>query len=131
RLRVVGPGELPGRAFPHDPRQRDAQSLVDSRDRAPRCREAIRQVLAHADLLCALAGAHHHRHHRTTALPQVKPAPNATNRSSEPFPMRPSSSACSSAMGIEAEEVLPYLSRLTITFSIGMPACFAVASMIR
>ena len=40
--------------------------------------------------LRSLARAHQHRHHRTTALPQVKPAPNATSSTSEPGPMRPS-----------------------------------------
>ena len=32
---------------------------------------------------------------------------------------------------MEADEVLPYRSTLTITFDIGRPACLAVASMIR
>ena len=45
--------------------------------------------------------------------------------------MRPFSIASSIAIGIDAEDVFPKRSTFTYTFSIGTPACFAVASMMR
>jgi hypothetical protein len=49
----------------------------------------------------------------TTIDAQVKPAPNATSSTVLPSPMRPDSIASSSAIGIDADEVLP--SRSTFT----------------
>src|SRR6185503_9415359 len=130
-LCVVGAGELLFGPLPHDPRERDTERVVDGGERVARGREPLGQIVAHADALGALARAHEHAHHRITALPQVKPAPNATIRTTDPGPTRPSATACSSASGIEAEDVLPKRSTLTITLDIGNPACLAMASMIR
>src|SRR5207244_3330292 len=44
---------------------------------------------------------------------------------------RPPRPASSSAVATDAADVFPYRSTLTCTLSIGTPACFAVASMIR
>ena len=66
-----------------------------------------------------------------TIEPHVNPAPNAQSSAVVPGRMRPRSIASSIAIGIEAEEVLPKRSTFTYTLSIGTPACFAVASMMR
>ena len=50
-----------------------------------------------------------------TAAPQAKPAPKAFNKTISPALIRPWRRASSNATGIEAADVLPYLSRLTIT----------------
>src|SRR5690606_18770883 len=91
---------------------------------------ALREVAAHADVLGALARKQK-RYQRRTAEPQVKPAPNATSNTLSPGLSRPCSCASSSAIGTVAELMLPYRSTLTKTFSMGMPAYRAVASMIR
>ena len=46
------------------------------------------------------------------AKPKVKPAPKATRSTFAPSPIRPEASASSSAMGTEAEDVLPTFSML-------------------
>ncbi len=51
-------------------------------------------------------------YHLTAAEAQVSPPPKATKRTMSPSFMMPSLTASSSAMGIEAAEVLPYLSTL-------------------
>jgi hypothetical protein len=94
-------------SLPHEARERDAERLVDGLERLAGGREALGEVAPHPDALRALSGAHQHAHHRMTALPQVNPAPNATSRITEPGRTRPSDTACSSASGIEADEVLP------------------------
>jgi hypothetical protein len=62
---------------------------------------------------------------------QVNPAPKATKSTVEPSLMRPCAIASSKAMGMDAAEVLPKRSTFTNTLSMEMPACFAVASMMR
>ncbi len=47
-------------------------------------------------------------HHRIAALPQVNPEPNAVSTRRSPRASRPSASASSRAMGIDAAVVLPY-----------------------
>src|SRR5207245_5959344 len=97
----------------------------------------LRQVLPHPDSLGALPRTQPdrlsalHRYHFTTMLAHVNPAPNATNRTVIPSLSRPVRTASSSAIAIEAAEVFPNRSTFTKTLSIGTPACFAVASMIR
>ena len=83
-LGVVGQGQLVLGAFPHQAGEGGAQRFVDGRERIPGGRKSLGQVLAHSDLLCPLAGTHHHGHHRMTVLPQVNPAPKATSSRSEP-----------------------------------------------
>ena len=61
----------------------------------------------------------------------MKPAPNATIVTLSPTLTRPSLTASASAIGTDAADVFPYLSRLTNIFSIGRSRPFATASMIR
>src|SRR5690606_32728959 len=130
RLRVERGRELILGPFPGDPGQGEPEDFVRLLEHLARRREPLRQVTAHADELRSLTRKEK-RYHRTTAEPQVKPAPNATIRMFAPGCIRPASSASSRAMGSVAELMLPYRSTLTNTFSIGMPAYRAVASMIR
>ncbi len=106
-LGVVGQGELVVRALPHQRRQRLLQRVVDLLQHVARGRKAVGEIARHADPLRPLTGKEEHRHHRTTTLPQVKPAPNATSIATIPGLSRPSSSACTSASGMLAELVLP------------------------
>ena len=106
-LGIVGEGELFFRPFPHEPGKPGVEGIIDSGEDLSGFRKPLGEILAHANPLCALAGAHQYSHHRTTALPQVNPAPNATNRSNELGFTRPSVIAWSKARGIEADEVLP------------------------
>ena len=106
-LGIVGQGQLALGPLPHDPRQPDAQGLVDPGEGIARGREPLGEILAHPDLLGPLAGTEHDGYHRITALPQVKPAPKATSRTSIPGLRRPVDSAYASAIGIDAAEVLP------------------------
>ncbi len=107
RLRVMGAGQLLLGPFPHDAGQRDPERLVDGAEGVARGRKSLGEILPHADALRALARTHQDRYHRTTALPQVKPAPNATSSTSDPGPTRPSATAWSSARGMDAEDVFP------------------------
>ena len=61
----------------------------------------------------------------------MKPAPNATIATLSPTLTRPSLTASASAIGTDAADVLPYLSRLTNILSIGRSRPLATASMIR
>ena len=79
--------------LPHEPRELDVERVVDGSEHLARGGKPLGEIPAHANPLRALARAHQHAHHRTTALPQVNPAPNATNSSSEPGPTRPSATA--------------------------------------
>src|SRR5436190_1159110 len=80
----------------------------------------LRQIPPHAHFLRALARAEPddgrsmlRPYHRTTMLPQVKPAPNAQNITFMPGCTRPHFTASSSAMAMEAADVLPKRSTLT------------------
>ena len=69
--------------------------------------------------------------HSIATAPEVKPAPKATMTMLSPTLTRPSLTASASAIGTDAAEVLPYLSRLTNIRSIGRSRPLATASMIR
>ena len=69
--------------------------------------------------------------HSMATAPDVKPAPNATMTMRSPILMRPPLTASASAMGTDAAEVFPYLSRFTNIRSIGRSRPLATASMIR
>src|SRR3954471_21900040 len=127
-VRVGRKREVVFGCLPHQPRQRAAECLVDGGESVPGSGKALCQVLSHSDPLRPLPRAHQYAHHLMTELPQVNPAPKATSRITDPDFTRPSVMAWSRASGIEAEEVLPYRSTLTITLSIDSPACLAVAS---
>jgi hypothetical protein len=62
--------------------------------------------------------------------PHVNPPPNATSITISPLVRRPSFLASSIAMGIEAEDVFPYLSMFTNAFSMGNPSFSMVDSII-
>src|SRR3989339_210641 len=68
--------------------------------------------------------------HFITAAPMVKPAPNAVMTRISPFFNLPAAYASVIAIGIEADEVLPYFSRLINTFSGGSFILFAMDSII-
>ena len=95
------------RPLPHQLRQLDPEHIVDGGEGVARRGKGVGEVLPHADLLRTLPGAEDDAYHRTTWAPHVKPAPNATSRISIPGLSRPSCSACASASGIEAADVLP------------------------
>jgi hypothetical protein len=78
--------------------------------------KGLYQVLAHAWLLRALARKQEynvHSYRRTIIEPHVKPAPKATSSTVEPSPNLPRSIASSSAIGIDAADVLPKRSTFT------------------
>jgi len=56
------------------------------------------------------------RYQRTSAEPQVKPPPMASNSTRSPFFTRPSLTATASASGIDAADVLPCRSTVNTTF---------------
>ena len=73
-----------------------------------------------------------HIHMRTTAFAQVRPAPNATKIDHIALAKScPRATASSSAIGIDAADVLPYLSMFTNAFSGGMPSFSIARSMMR
>ena len=61
----------------------------------------------------------------------MSPPPKAGIRSQLPGATRPASSASTNATGTVAALMFPYFCTVSITFSIGMPACFATPSIIR
>ncbi len=63
RLRILGEGQGLGRALPHHRGELVAERLVDLVENPPRNREGLRQRLAHADSLAALARKHVRRRH--------------------------------------------------------------------
>lgn len=65
--------------------------------------------------------------HFTNEDAQVKPAPKAARSMWSPLFIRPSRLASSRAIGIDAEEVFPYLWTFVYTFSMGMSKFFAMA----
>ena len=104
----MGEGELGLGTFPHDGREIGLDGFVDRPEHVAGGRKPVREILPHAYALCPLAGAQqHHPYHRTTMLAQVKPPPNATINTVAPGPIRPDRTHSSSAMGMEAAEVLP------------------------
>src|SRR6266550_2945379 len=114
RLGVLGGGQFLFGSLEHDAGQRDVERLVDRVKHRPRRRKPLRQIFSHTDFLSALTGAEPDRaYHRTTMLPQVKPAPNAQNMTVMPGFRRPHLTASSSAMAMEAAEVFPKRSTLT------------------
>ena len=66
-----------------------------------------------------------------TAEPQVRPAPIPVISTMLPGRKRPSLSASARPSGIEPDEVFPYLSTFTTTFSSGKPNLRTAWSMIR
>ena len=62
---------------------------------------------------------------------QVRPAPKPTNKMLSPFFKAPAACASQRAIGIEAAEVLAYLSTLTQSFSMGIFKRFAAEEMMR
>src|SRR5438876_1158126 len=111
---VRGGGQFLFGSLEHDAGQRDVERLVDRVKHRPRRRKPLRQIFSHTDFLSALTGAEPDRaYHRTTMLPQVKPAPNAQNMTVMPGFRRPHLTASSSAMAMEAAEVFPKRSTLT------------------
>ena len=69
--------------------------------------------------------------HSMATAPEVKPAPKATMTIWSPTLTRPSLTASASAIGTDAADVLPYLSRLTNILSIGRSRPLATDSMMR
>ena len=69
-LGVVGEGELVLGALPHEAGERDAERVIDGGEGVARGGKPLGEILAHADLLRALAREEQDRHHRTTALPR-------------------------------------------------------------
>src|SRR6056297_1053238 len=65
------------------------------------------------------------------AAPQVNPPPKASSSMVSPRLMRPERTATSSAIGTDAADVLPCMSTVTTTRSIGMSSLRAVALMMR
>ena len=61
----------------------------------------------------------------------MRPAPIPVISTNSPSRSRPSAAASASASGIEPDDVLPYRSTLTTTFSSGIPSFLAAWSMIR
>src|SRR5262249_17469073 len=113
-LCVLGRGQLFFGPVEHEGRQRDAERCVDRVEHGAGRGKSFRQILAHADFLRALPRAEPDRaYHRTTMLPQVKPAPNAQNITVMPGFTRPHFTASSSAMAMDAADVLPKRSTLT------------------
>src|SRR5580765_6306050 len=114
RLGVLRRGQLLFRSLEHQLRQRDAERFVDRAEDVARRRKSLRQIFAHADFLRALPRAEPDRaYHRTTMLPHVKPAPNAQNITFMPGFSRPHFTASSSAIAMDAADVLPKRSTLT------------------
>src|SRR5204863_6025995 len=72
-----------------------------------------------------------HHHQRMTAAPQARPPPNAENSRRSSALSLPCSTASSSAMGSEADEVLPYLSMFRKKRSMEMPTRSETPSMMR
>ena len=68
---------------------------------------------------------------RQTADAHVMPAPKPDNKIKSPSDTRPAGSASTSAMGMDAELVLPVRSSTMADFSVGMPSRAHTASMIR
>src|SRR5206468_9380601 len=69
--------------------------------------------------------------HRQTALAHVMPAPKPESSTRSPSLTRPASTASTSAIGIDAELVLPVRWMLTAVFSIVSPSRPRAASMMR
>ena len=69
--------------------------------------------------------------HWIVTAPEVKPAPKATMTIRSPTLTRPSLTASARAIGTDAADVFPYLSRFTNIRSIGRSSPLATASMIR
>ena len=126
RLRVGGERQLLLGPLEAELRQREAErgvGLVEHR-RAPRARRRA-SARAHADLLRALA-REQERERRTPASPphhrRGPGEPAAQRREQEQVARRlilPCSTASSSAIGTDADEVLPYLSMLRRSASSG------------
>src|SRR5436189_5253907 len=66
-----------------------------------------------------------------TVPPHVTPPPNAVNSTKLPSLTRPDSIHSSSAIGIDADDVLPCSAMFEYTFSSGTPSRDATASVIR
>src|SRR5688500_7330680 len=95
-LRVVGGGELILRAVPAKAGKRSVEHVVSFLERQPRLGIRLRKVAPHTDVLRALTRKQQ-SYQRSTADPQVNPAPNATRSTLSPGLTRPASTASSSA----------------------------------
>ncbi len=107
RLGGVGLGQLFLGALPHHLGERCIERRIDRAEGVGGGRKPIGEVAGHARLLGALTREQQDGHHRSTTLPQVKPAPKATSITIIPGLSRPSASAWTKASGMLAEEVLP------------------------
>src|SRR5690606_38856623 len=105
-LRVARRGQLLLGALPVAAREIDVELARRLTPQVARGRVALRDVAAHADELGTLA-REQERYQRSTAEPQVNPAPNATRRTLSPRFKRPCSCASSRATGTVAELMLP------------------------
>src|SRR5712664_3220699 len=113
-LRVLRRRQLVFRSLEHDSGQWDVERFVDRVEYRARRRKPFREIFSHADFLRALSRAEPDRtYHRTTMLPQVKPAPNAHSITTMPGFSRPVFTASSSAMAMDAADVFPNRSTLT------------------
>ncbi len=63
--------------------------------------------------------------------PQVRPAPNEVNNTRSPWRIRPERHAWSSAIGIEAADVLPTSATSTMAFAGSIPSRSTTDDMIR
>ena len=132
RLRVVRARQLVGGPVEHELRERHAERGVDGGERLARGSERVGEIAGHSGRLRSLSGKEENdwRHRgragreerrrcgtaaqkRTIMEAHVKPAPNATSSTVEPSFTRPDSIASSSAMPMEADDVLPKRSTLT------------------
>src|SRR6185503_5012322 len=131
-LAAVGAVELLGRPLEADLGEVELEDRRRAVEQLLRLGERGGQVLAHADGLGALAREEvGDPYHRSTTVPHVMPAPIALIRIRSPRFTRPARTASSSAIGIDAADVLPYSAMLMTIFSIGKPSRSATASIIR
>ncbi len=114
RLCVLRRDEVLFGAGEHDPGQAHAERGIDRVEDGACVWKPFREIFSHADFLRALPRAEPDRaYHRTTRLPHVKPAPNAHSITTMPGFNRPVLTASSSAIAIDAAEVLPKRSTFT------------------
>ncbi len=114
-LGVAGLREHLFRSLPHDRGEFEPERVVRLVEERAHLGEGVRELAAHTDVLRPLAGEEQSERHRVfsgdqncqTIEPQVRPAPNVAERTFIPGWIVPSSSASSSATGIEAELMFP------------------------
>src|SRR5206468_5838642 len=119
------------RSFKSNLAQTVAQRLISGGEDPAAFGGRIVNVFAHSNGLSALSRKYecHFTHdmkfpfpiaqayQTSTEAPQVKPPPKPTRTMQSPSRSLPASSASASATGMEAADILPYLSRLIIHLS--------------